>query len=86
MQIFKYGAIGIISFFALAILFFALKSRRPLRFLLLNAIIGIIAMIVVNTASQFTGVYIPVNRFSVSGVSVFGVPAVIGLIILQIIC
>ncbi len=85
MKILCCAAIAVLSVFALALLVFHIRSRRPLRSILLNAALGIGALIAINVTSRFTGVHIPINWYSVGGSGIFGLPAVLTLLILQLI-
>ena len=79
------AAVVFLAFCGFALLIFHIKSHRPLRSLLLNALLAIAAIIAVNLTRKFTGVHIPLNWWTVGGSSIFGIPAVCGVIILQII-
>ncbi len=79
------AAIVFLSVCAFVLLIFHIKSHRPLRSMILNALLGIAAVIIVNATQKFTGVQIPVNWWTVGGSSIFGIPAVCGTIILQMI-
>lgn len=83
MEIIKTVLISVVSVFGLGILFFYIKSRRPLRSAAINALSGILALVLVNLTSKFTGVHIPVNIYTVPSSFVFGIPAVCALIIFQ---
>ena len=85
MNIILIAAIAVLSVFTLSLLVFHIRSRRPLRSILLNAALGIAALIIINLTSRFTGVHIPINWFSVGGSGIFGLPAVFTLLILQMI-
>ena len=85
MKILCCAAIAVLSVFALALLVFHIRSRRPLRSILLNAALGIGALIAINVTSRFTGVHIPINWYSVGVSGIFGLPAVLTLLILQLI-
>ena len=85
MKILCCAAIAVLSVFAHALLVFHIRSRRPLRSILLNAALGIGALIAINVTSRFTGVHIPINWYSVGGSGIFGLPAVLTLLILQLI-
>lgn len=85
MQILVYSAIAVLSITAVCIIFFALKSGRPLKTLLLNALVGIAAIAAIDLTSKFTGIWIPINGFSVTGGAVYGLPAVCGMLILRLI-
>ena len=69
----------------LMILFFAIKSKKFLSSLFINAFLGIGAVVVINITSKYSGVSIPINEFSVLASGVLGVPAVFGLLILNLI-
>ena len=73
-----------VSVFAFALLIILIKSRRPLFFAFINALLGIMSIVAVNLTARFTGVYVPVNIYSVPVAAVFGLPAVATNIILQI--
>ncbi len=83
MHILSASVIILTCIFALVILVFHIRSRRPLRSILLNAALGISALVAVNLLTRFTGVHIPVNPYSVGGAAIFGIPAPLALIILQ---
>ena len=86
MKIFIVLSSVILSIGTIALVFSAFYSGKTVKRLIINAALGITAMITVNLIYRFTGVRIPVNTFSVIGVSVFSVPAVIALLLLKIIC
>ena len=85
MEILKYIVLSLVIISELIILFFAGKSGRFIKVLFLNAIIGIIAVVVVNVTSKYTNCYIPINLFTVVFPSTFGIPAVIGIVLLKFI-
>ena len=85
MEILKYVAISFLSLSVFIIFCFAVKSRKTLKILLLNGFIGISLLAIINLTSRFSGVYIPINIYTVSGSGVFGIPALIGFLILSFI-
>ena len=85
MKIFVAAVITVISLFASALLFLHIKSRRPVRSAVINALCGILALAAVNLTYRFTGVRIPVNVYTVPGVAVFGIPACAAMVIFQMI-
>jgi pro-sigmaK processing inhibitor BofA len=85
MQFFKVSALVILSVTAFALLVLFIKSRRPVKALVINAFSGIITLILINLTTAFTGIHIPVNWWSVSASAGLGIPGVIGLILLQMI-
>lgn len=81
-------ALGIITIcvfcvFTLILLFLHIKSRRPVRSVAINALIGILAIAAVNLTAQFSGVHIPINVYTVPFSAVFGLPAVCTIIIFE---
>ena len=83
MRVLSVLAVITVCVFFLIILVFHIRSPRPLRSLLLNAALGIISLVAINLTTRFTGVHIPVNPYSAGGSAVFGIPATVALIILQ---
>lgn len=77
----KISAIVLISLGAFIIFMIALFSKKLIRTLLLNAALAIAALIVINLTAAFTGVHIPINQWTVGSGAVFGLPAVIGILI-----
>lgn len=78
----------IASVFTGAVLFFAFlyavrKSRSPLKRAAASALSGILALIAVNTAGLFTGVYIPVSTLSLCISTIGGIPAVTVMLIID---
>lgn len=76
MEFFKYGGIALAVLCGLVLLIFAFKSGKPLRILLLNALLGISMLILINLTTRFTGVHIPINRWTAGFSAGFGIPAV----------
>lgn len=70
---------------AFVILILHIRTRKPLRSVLLHAALGLGFLVAVNLLSRFTGVSIPVNAYSTVSSAVFGIPAVCGYLILNLI-
>ena len=85
MKIAAVALIAVLSVFSLIILFFHIKSRRPLRSAAINALIGIGALLAVNLTARFTGVGVPVNIYTLPGAAVFGLPACVVFVVLSFI-
>ena len=85
MKVFAIILITVISLFAAALLFLHIKSRRPLRSAIINALLGIAALAAVNLTHRFTGVRIPINIYTVPSVAVFGIPACAAMVVFQMI-
>ena len=75
--------IAVLSVFALIIMFFHIKSRRPLRSAAINAFLGLAALAAVNLTTRFTGVRIPINIYTLPGAAIFGIPACAAFIALD---
>ena len=73
----KIAVIILLSVFGFVIFIFAILGRKPLRTILLNAFIGLTALAIINLTAKFSGVFIPINAYSVIGSSAFGLPAII---------
>lgn len=85
MQYLKYSVIGLLIITSLIILIFALLSKKPLKTLIINALLGLISLAVVDLVSRYTGVYICLNEWTVSASAVLGIPSVLGFVLLQLI-
>ena len=83
MEIIKYILMGLIFVSLLIILVFSILSKKPITIVLLNALLGVGAIIAINTTSKYSGCYIPVNLYSVAFSSVYGLPPVAGLLFIK---
>lgn len=81
VEILKYLILSVLIFGVLAILLLAIRSRKFFKTLLINGILGILAITVIDITSKYSGVYIPVNYYTVGSSAVFGLPGVFGLLI-----
>ncbi|MBR3968726.1 MAG: pro-sigmaK processing inhibitor BofA family protein [Clostridia bacterium] len=80
------GIIAIIwlSICAFVLLILHIKSHKFLKSIFLNAILGFTAIAVINLTQKFTGVFVPLNWWTVGGSGIFGLPCVCGVVLLQI--
>ena len=85
MNFLKYGVIVLLCIIYIIILILAFKSRKPLRFLLSNAIFGAGILFLIHFTKKLTGFSLPINEYTLLGASSLGVPAVIGFLILNFI-
>ena len=85
LSVLKWLAIIILALGAFCVLWFCFKSRKPIRYLLINFAVSAAAFMVINLTEKYTGIRIPVNYFTVTASAVFGVPAVIALLVLRLI-
>ena len=76
--------IAVFSVFLLVLLFFYIKSHKFFKMLIFNAFLGLSLLAIINLTSKFTGLYIPINWYSVGGISVFSVPAICLILVAQI--
>ena len=72
-----------LSLSALVLLVLHLKSHRFIKSVILNALLGFVAIAIINLAQKFTGVFVPLNWWSVGGSGIFGLPCVCGIVLLQ---
>lgn len=81
------GIIAIVwlSLCAFVLLILHVKSHKMIKSIFLNAILGFATIAVINLTQNFTGVHIPLNWWAVGGSGIFGLPAVCGIILAQII-
>ena len=85
MESLKYAAIALLSIGALCILVFAVKTHKPLKTIFINALLGVLSLAAINLTTRFTGVHIPVNTWTAAGSAVYGIPAVCGLLAMNMI-
>ena len=85
MKTFLIFLVVLLSVFTLAIVFFAIKSHRFFKTLLFNAFIGVCVLAIIDLTAKFTGMFIPINPYTVTGSAVFGLPAVAFFLVLQVI-
>ena len=80
------GIIAIIwlSMCAFALLILHIKSHKLIKSIMLNALLGFAAIAIINLTQNFTGVFVPVNWWTVGGSGIFGLPCVCGVVLLQI--
>lgn len=83
MQLLKISFIILLVIYACILLYFCFKSGKPFKTLLLSSLSGLAVMVIINLLSRFTGVDLAVNAWTVSGSMTFGIPGVLGLLILR---
>ncbi len=81
----KYIIIVLISVFILVISGLAIKTKKPFKILFFNAFLGITTLAIINLTAKFTGAYISINEYTVTGCGIFGIPAIIFFLILRFI-
>lgn len=83
MLFLKIFSIILAVLYAIIMLYFCYKNGRIFKTLAVFAISGLVTLVIVNISSTFTGIGIPVNLWTVGSSSVFGLPGVLGLLILR---
>lgn len=63
----------------------AAKTKKPFKTIFSFAALGLLGLMVINLTSKFSGVYIPVNVYTVSLNAALGLPATITLLLLRLI-
>lgn len=73
-----------LSLCTLTLLILHIKSHRLIKSVFLNAVFGFAAIAIINLTRSLTGVFVPLNWWTVAGSGVFGLPYVCGIILIQI--
>lgn len=76
--------VAVIIYFLVYIIL-ALNCKKPFKTLILIALGGLAALAVVNLTSRFTGVYIPVNPYTVGISASGGIVGTVALLIIKLI-
>lgn len=84
LQYIKISFIILLSVYLLFLFYFSFKTKKTIKTLALSMFSGVIAFFVVNILSRFTGIYLPLNVYNLLSSSVFGIPGVLGLLLLRI--
>lgn len=85
MNIFKNVLILILTAFSISIAILFVLTKKPLKILFLNGFIGICSLAILDLISKLTGVYLPINYYTVFGTGIFGIPAICGFLILKLV-
>ena len=64
-------------------LIFAVRTNKPIKTISFFAFLGIVGLAAVNITSKFSGVYIPVNVYTLGSSAFFGLPGTISLLLLK---
>ena len=84
VETFRIIILSIITISAFVIFLFALIGKKTFKTLLLNIFAGLCMLLIFKLLSPFLGFNIAVNKYTVIGCGVFGVPALIGFLLLNI--
>lgn len=66
-------------------LYFLTKIEKPFKNTFINLIITFVLWAIINNTSFLTGLYIPLNLFTLISCSVYGLPGISGLLALNFI-
>lgn len=83
--LFKSGLVAALVLSVLIIIISAIKTKRFFSCVILSALQGIIAVFASNALGLVTGLHLSLNAYTIAASAIGGTPAVIGLIILEII-
>lgn len=83
MEILKTIFILLAAVYAITFLFFAFKSKKPLRTIVLSAALGIAVFVLLNLASGYTGIKLGVNPWSIICAACAGVPGVVLMVVMR---
>lgn len=64
---------------------FAVGTNKPFKTIVLYAFLGVLGLAAVNLTSNFSGVYIPVNAYTLGSSAALGLPGTISLLLLRMI-
>ena len=81
----KYFAITLLIVSLLILFVFIFINKKPIRTLLINIIFGVLILTVINLTKRVSGIYIPVNWYTVLGACLYGIPFVIGFLLFNLI-
>ncbi len=84
MKIFLIVFLVVLAILELVIIGLAVYSGKPIKRLVINAILGLIVLAIIDLTTKYSGVKIPINIFSIVGITAFSLPAVIGFLLLQV--
>lgn len=62
---------------------FAVGTKKPFKTIFFYAFLGVLGLIAVNITAKFSGVYIPVNTYTIASSAALGMPGTITLLILK---
>lgn len=82
----KYLEIGLFATLILSVLIilvFLSKTKKPLKNAVLSILISFVLLAIINNLTFVTGIYVPVNWYTVIAAGVYGIPGIIGIIIMQ---
>ena len=85
MQLFKILLIIFYALYLILLLIFCKKAGRFYFTFILNALLGVVLLTLINLTSRFSGLYIPVNEYSLLASATLGIPGTAALLIINLI-
>ena len=85
MDTLKIFVIILLSLTAFLILIFSLSGKKPMATIFLKLFSGLCLLAIIRLTTKLSGVFIPINIYTCLGCGVFGIPAIIGFLLLNII-
>lgn len=80
-----------IVFISLAVIYgfiyliLAAKTGRPFKTILFFSAAGVLGLVLVNVTARYSGIYLPVNAYTVGTGTVLGLPGTVSLLLLRMI-
>lgn len=69
--------------YAFIYLLLAVRTKKPFKTIFMYALAGILALFAVNFTSKYSGIYLPINQYTISSSTVFGLPGTVFLLLLR---
>jgi hypothetical protein len=85
MEIFKYSLIVLIFIYAFIVLILSARSGKAFKFLFYNLIISLTVFAILYFSKKYSSVVLPLNNYTLAGTALFGIPFIIGFLILNLI-
>lgn len=84
MKFLIYLTLILVVICVLSILIISAKLKKPFRLMLLNSFLGIAIFLILYFTKKYTEVTVAINYYTVLGSAIFGIPGVIGVLILNL--
>lgn len=85
MNFFNYIAIAFFVISVLIVLFFAIRTKKFLKTLIISALIGISTLLILHFTSKLTGFSVEITPFTLGTAGIFGLSGVIAIVICKMI-
>lgn len=85
MLILKYAVLVVLALSGFVLLYFYLRSGKPLKWMFFNVFSGLFVFLLLVLTKPYTNVCLSLNEWTAAVVSVLGLPGICGLLLLPII-